>query len=372
MGHGVEPDGPSRIWDLETGQPVLSWKEPADIYVDQMMLENAAAIISFRRLDDERPPTLLDLWTDRRYEIPIGAATDREARLTADGRYLVFHSLEPESFATCWWDRIDRRTVRTFPRLYLVDMAADGRWLTVERLGDGRQTIVSVRPPAKEEVITQITLEEPFDSAFFSSDGGYLIVRVESGVKIVELPSGRVCVSGLEGGRFFVLPAQKHVVAEVNSDDGLRLTRWDLTSGREIGRRRLPPVFESESMFLRPTGHRALYRSDSEGVFQAIRNGLQQVPVLAKLFRPDIACYTIEDHETDREVGWLTLRSSYFVELSPDGRTVVCANLDGEIEFWDVPAKKPLGWFAFTAGVLALPFAWLARRRVRRLRREAA
>jgi hypothetical protein len=43
-----------------------------------------------------------------------------------------------------------------------------------------------------------------------------------------------------------------------------------------------------------------------------------------------------------------------------------------EYQLWDVPPRKPLGWFALTAGIVALPFAWLARRRVRRLQREAA
>jgi WD40 repeat protein len=40
----------------------------------------------------------------------------------------------------------------------------------------------------------------------------------------------------------------------------------------------------------------------------------------------------------------------------------------GTLALWDLPPRKPLGWFALAAGILALPIAWLARRRVRRLR----
>jgi hypothetical protein len=57
---------------------------------------------------------------------------------------------------------------------------------------------------------------------------------------------------------------------------------------------------------------------------------------------------------------------------SPDGRSFAALDTAGNIAIWDLPPRKPLGWFALAAGVLALPIAWLARRRVRRLRREAA
>jgi hypothetical protein len=39
---------------------------------------------------------------------------------------------------------------------------------------------------------------------------------------------------------------------------------------------------------------------------------------------------------------------------------------------WDVPPRKPWSWFCPMAAVLAVPAVWFARRRVRRLRREAA
>jgi WD40 repeat protein len=45
---------------------------------------------------------------------------------------------------------------------------------------------------------------------------------------------------------------------------------------------------------------------------------------------------------------------------------------DRRVRVWDVPPRKPAGWFAVAAAAFAAPSAWLARRRVGRLRREGA
>jgi WD40 repeat protein len=58
--------------------------------------------------------------------------------------------------------------------------------------------------------------------------------------------------------------------------------------------------------------------------------------------------------------------------LSPNGQKLVTERVNGVLDIYDLPPNKPLGWFAAGAGVLALPIAWVARRSVRRLRREAA
>jgi hypothetical protein len=65
---------------------------------------------------------------------------------------------------------------------------------------------------------------------------------------------------------------------------------------------------------------------------------------------------------------------------SPDGQFMAIGdhrdptNPEGgrEWQLWDVPPRKSLIWFALAAAILALPIAWLARRRVRRLRKEPA
>jgi WD40 repeat protein len=55
--------------------------------------------------------------------------------------------------------------------------------------------------------------------------------------------------------------------------------------------------------------------------------------------------------------------------LAADGQVLAVERDGRDLEVWDVPPRKPLTWFLPLAAVLALPPAWLARRRVARLRR---
>jgi WD40 repeat protein len=90
-----------------------------------------------------------------------------------------------------------------------------------------------------------------------------------------------------------------------------------------------------------------------------------------KQFAPsDAAALQIIDVETGQEVARLP-ESLENIALSPDGRAAAVVGKD-EIHIWDIPPRKPFGWFILTAIILAPPIAWLARRRVHRLRREAA
>jgi hypothetical protein len=63
------------------------------------------------------------------------------------------------------------------------------------------------------------------------------------------------------------------------------------------------------------------------------------------------------------------------VNYSSDSRllAVISAHDQGSLlQVWDIPPRKPLLWLLTGGVLLALPFAWLAWRRVRRLRRAAA
>jgi hypothetical protein len=99
---------------------------------------------------------------------------------------------------------------------------------------------------------------------------------------------------------------------------------------------------------------------------------MAMLPIIGRLFEEDDTCYLVFDHRTDNEVGRFYPRHPWLVELAPDGRMAINARQDGQLEFWDIPPRKPLTWFALAAAVLALPLAGLAWRRSRRLRREAA
>jgi hypothetical protein len=63
------------------------------------------------------------------------------------------------------------------------------------------------------------------------------------------------------------------------------------------------------------------------------------------------------------------LTSSTGHAWSPDGTLLAIAGED-ELTVWDIPPRKSLSWFAGGAGLFALPLFVIARRQVRRLRRE--
>jgi hypothetical protein len=82
-----------------------------------------------------------------------------------------------------------------------------------------------------------------------------------------------------------------------------------------------------------------------------------------------ITLYDDTDGHTIGRVGGV--RGGSHPWLSPDGKTLAVQRPDFEIELWDTSPSMPLGWFVLAVGVLALSIAWIARRRVRRVRREA-
>jgi WD40 repeat protein len=76
------------------------------------------------------------------------------------------------------------------------------------------------------------------------------------------------------------------------------------------------------------------------------------------------------DAATGRPAG--SLAGAGTSALSPDGCTLATVGEGPRTDLWDLPLHPPLTTFAITAAILALPTAWLARRRVRRLRLAAA
>jgi WD40 repeat protein len=81
---------------------------------------------------------------------------------------------------------------------------------------------------------------------------------------------------------------------------------------------------------------------------------------------------TLFDAANGREIGCVAGEFRW-ARWSPESRLL--ATLDDDrhvVRIWDIPPRKPLGWFAIAAGIVALPIAWIARRRVRRLRSACA
>jgi hypothetical protein len=76
------------------------------------------------------------------------------------------------------------------------------------------------------------------------------------------------------------------------------------------------------------------------------------------------------DFKAGRRTGTVPADSQEF-QFSADGRTFANYHSEQFLDIWDVPLRPSRLWFLAVAVLLALPLAWLARRRVRRLRPAA-
>jgi WD40 repeat protein len=157
------------------------------------------------------------------------------------------------------------------------------------------------------------------------------------------------------------------VIAEDTENGVTWLVRWDLTTGEEIGRRRPP----SDSVVCEvpwPDGRYILFACDHTiWPFDAVREYVSGIPFMGRFFPDESNSFLVVDAATDSELARVHPSNPWIVELSPDGRTLVSASHDGQLEFWDIPPRKPLSWLAIAAGIWALPVVWFARRRVRKL-----
>jgi WD40 repeat protein len=346
---------------------MVNWSEPDTVTVHREFPDFAAAIISDKDGPADQSACLLDLKTGRREPLPWPPPVAEESRLTAGGRYLVYVTGRSKPFVTYWWDRTSRQVVGAFPGLTPSAVAADGRWVTVESAGAGTdRKRISVREPASGRVTVQFDRPGAVESVWFSPDGGYLVVSGDRALQVAELPSGRLCPSSLPWTPLVeIVPGLRQAITD-HWEGNRPLTRWDLTTGQPVGDCHTPPDVQPEHV--RSDSPLIVFGSwrDTEAL-TPIRAFLTKVPVVGRILPADGKWFMIYDPATDGEVARIRPSNPWEVHLSPDGRTFVSASLDGQLEFWDVPPRKPLTWFAIAAGVWALPVAWLARRRTRRL-----
>ncbi|HEY1376302.1 MAG TPA: hypothetical protein VGF55_05885, partial [Gemmataceae bacterium] len=246
----------------------------------------------------------------------------------------------------------------------------------------------------------------------FAADGRAIVYRSAAGDCVLsECPGGRV---------WFRCPAGDCYGAEVSpagdrllqfcglGDDRRRVVVWDTTASRELcaipfgvsavapgAKRRLFTADEcpddSRQVSVWDTGDGALVASmtiprgarldwqggwaSSDGRTVALIDKAEADPVRAWLERRvpwlGVKVMTSRAKLVDVTTGTTAGRLPGDVTstmFAPDGRAVAALG-DGMLRVWDVPPRKPLTWFAVAAGLLAVPPAGLAWRRVRGLRR---
>jgi hypothetical protein len=302
-----------------------------------------------------------------------------------DGRWLAFeeHGWD-EDGGVRLWDLAGRR-----PGPFLPDARGVPKFSA-----DGRRAIGAVQAAAgPDEPNTELAVWEVASGrelARHAYPPGYYITAVSpNGNLLIEVSEGRVA------GEFFVKRGVCWNVAdgrELWSVDGLvsRLRTWVLVDGgrrlvaeqvdettgaREVvglnvenGRAdwRLP-LHHAILHDVGPDGRSVLLFSDAPTGLNAVRRWLAQYGLPGLAPTPDttgvlvdtVTGATIMAFHPPQHVWW---------SWAPDGRSFAAVDPDGNLAIWDIPPRKPLGWFALAAAVLALPLAWLTRRRIRRLR----
>ena len=182
-----------------------------------------------------------------------------------------------------------------------------------------------------------------------------------------ELPGGRPC-NPPEPSEFLAVFTGLREARSMSTDahNDVWVARWDLTTGNRLACHCFSSSFtagvcESQRFVL-------VWKDREVGSLAAARDFLARSPIVGRYFRDNLPMgVTVWDDVTEQEIAAIS-DSGANVVLSPDANTLVVGHGDGQLEFWDIPPRKPLSWLAIAAGVWALPVVWCARRR----RREPA
>jgi WD40 repeat protein len=214
----------------------------------------------------------------------------------------------------------------------------------------------------------------------FTTDNSGLILSLagfdHTGPGVGLTPAGSYrCVNIADGHTRWSI-ADVRAATFVSGGRQMFLTRWDertlfkkafffdVGSGRIVAE--VPWLADEGSIRAAPTGRSLLVEHVSESASRQARNWLVKRFGGSEL--PPPMAYEIFRFEDGSRQPWPAIPYGDAL-FSPDGESLAVIEPAGRLDIWDVPARKPPGWFAVIAGVLALPIAWLARRR---LRREAA
>jgi WD40 repeat protein len=370
-------DGPVRLWDKQTGRCLGSWP-----LTDSPFAQLICAVAPDGRtaaLGEVHPrhenPYWTDLVTGERVALPLRC---HSASFTPDGRHLLLASAPGDPFQVVWWDCGTRRAVNTFPGLALVALAPDGRWVSAVGSDDDPPAEVCVREPVTGRELVRLRLPEPTFDITFSADGAYLFVATPGGVEIVDAATGRTCVRlptplGSTPGKpanILVPPGTGRVSVVTTGAGSAWLERWDLATGKSLGRQDISAAMPAGPVeIVVPAPAAGVFGVWVPNALSWLDGWMATIPIVKDYWQPSSGSIVFLDADTGRRRGRLPLRGSYpFVDMSRDGGTLLGIADDGRFEFWDIPPRKPLTGFAVAAGVGALPLAWLARRRARRLR----
>jgi hypothetical protein len=328
---GLILDPPERVEDLQSFPPV----EDSDRWLI-VVPDTHSPHTRVWDLKDRRDCGTLRAWGH------LYASSD-------DGRRIVTEVSSPdEVYRLGVWDVEAVRTVFTLPSEHrgmdVTDLSADGAVLAVGRLGvyegdTGMLTECWSIPRGEQLVAIRNT-----DRAMFPPDGQILVT---------------------------------HSGASPSAEE-TRLTVWDLTTRSPRAAFSLPT---SEGWRFRPSTLADPSFSPDSRVL-ALPGALPPWPPLLQWAKRLGVRWPFESSAERLVTRLLDVRAGRWlgevpahlntVGWFPDGTALTTLNGEGtELFIWDIPPRKPLAWLFAAAALLALPLAWLARRRIRRLRPAA-
>jgi WD40 repeat protein len=374
---------PVHVWDT-AGAPVRTVLPAREYFATGALSPNGRWLAAGVGRGDVHRVRIIDLTTGREDELacPAVAPTQYElAVFSPDSRWLAVAEQGHENLSGVrLWDVPGRRpgpllAAATAP----VQFSSDGRRVGAWSHADDGATEYTVWEVATGRELARLRRPQGFSvGEALTSDGTGLIVGVVTGwmtptgplkqYVCLDIADGRErwSVRGVErllpvaGGRRVVVH-RRHPVAGTNE-----VVVLNAADGGEVSR--VPLGAQDWLWCAGPDGRTLLVRSPYPLGLDAVWAWL----VAHGLPGPQPAAYArldLLDAATGRRLHALPETD---VAYAPDGQSLAVLDPSGRLAVWDVPPRKPLAWLVIAAALLALPLAWLARRRVQRLRRTTA
>jgi hypothetical protein len=400
------------IWTLLPPQPRAEWPDPGERYVHHVLADGP--LVDTRRVPRsvkpgdhiDGPGRIFDAATGRVREIggpgddrPIvavspdcawvvanyagrlelsradgGPSTELPFQAAAGPKPFLAFAFSPDIGLLAYRDEEDRQPVlrlfdltanlpaaRIAGAEWPVAFAADGRTIAYHTLTP--EWIIADWPSEKIKFRCPIG---NFASAELSADGSrfaqFALWEKQYWASVWNVATGRqLCNIPYEKAAYALDDLRRLVTVGRSTED---ISVWDADGGALVAQ----PSLNGRHFALGGQGVAADGRmlvTTPDGRFAQVRDWLRRHAPWLGVAAPGFRALVI-DVTTGQLMDELPGPFGHFA-LTPDGKSVAVLG-GGVLRVYDLPLRKPLGWFAALAGILALPPAWWARHRARRLR----
>jgi WD40 repeat protein len=408
-----------RIWETTRGMEVATIKGPDQPDFYQFLEFSPDSTILAGRCEDER----VRLWAQPNWEERASFLCSQDPTLEDGMLSGLRNSYGPSTALTCQ-EQLDDEDYR-YRRFRF---SPDGRWLALAATDKATEFVqivqlatytISTKLPATSSSSNVPRALPPFcRRVLFTPDSRAAIVAGSTGVVIWDMTEARKVATiamGDQSDTNWSFCCDGRLLAVCQSlgltSPWIRCVLWDITVApprqlssfaadeavlsadghtlallvRDSARaeymvRLVDLLSQRESLVARTNQHkchiefspdgctlalRVFERSEKPGIIQEIGEWLRRLTGQSTTTVSDHMTVRLWDVKSQRRI--VSLERSSPLAFSPDGQTLVTMGETGAIEIWDIPPRKPLGWFLGLAGLLLMltlgGFWWQARRR---------